>query len=69
MEIFLNLMGATDFFYKEMLTSLISFSSKNTFSFNLLLKAALLRLKIMSFYNFFFVANGISLETSHKLPN
>ena len=55
MEISLNLMGFADFkdflgftefidgFYKDMLTSLISFSS-----FNLLLKA-LFRLKIMSF--------------------
>ena len=38
MEISLNLIGFTDFFYKETLTSLISFSSRNTFSLNLLLK-------------------------------
>ena len=38
MEISLNLMGFTDFFYKEMLTSLILFYSKYTFSLNLLLK-------------------------------
>ena len=75
MEISLNLMGFADFndflgftefidgFYKDMLTSLISFSS-----FNLLLKA-LFRLKIMSFYNCFFVTNRIVSETSHKLPN
>ena len=39
MEISSNLMGFTDFFYKEMLTSLVSFSSRNTFSLNLLLKS------------------------------
>ena len=31
--------GFTGFFYKEMLTSLISFSSRNTFSLDLLFKA------------------------------
>ena len=40
MEISLNLMGFTDFFYKEMLNNLISFSSSHTFSFNVLLKAS-----------------------------
>ena len=40
MKITLNLMGFTDFFYKNMFTSLISFSSRNTFSLNLLLKAS-----------------------------
>ena len=39
MEISLNLMGYTDFFNKELVTSLISFSSRNTFSLNLLLKS------------------------------
>ena len=39
MEISLNLVGFTDFFCKEMLTSLISFSSRNTFSLNLLPKS------------------------------
>ena len=38
-EISLNLMGFTYFFYRQMLTSLISFSSRNTFSFNLLFKS------------------------------
>ena len=52
MEISLNLMGFTNFSHKEMFTSLISFSSRNIFSLNLL-KQALLTLKIMSFYNFF----------------
>ena len=46
-------MGFTDFFYKEMLTNLIFFSSRNTFHWICYLKQALLRLKIMSFYNFF----------------
>ena len=32
-------------------------------------KQALFRLKIMSFYNFFFVDNRIGSETSQKLPN
>ena len=40
MEISLNLMRFTDFFYKEMLTSLILFSSRNTFSLNLILQAS-----------------------------
>ena len=40
MEITLNLMGFTDFYYKEMLTSLISFSSRNTFSQTPELKSA-----------------------------
>ena len=53
MEISLNLKGFTDFSYKEMFTSLISFSPRNTFSLNLLLKQALFKLKVMSFYNFF----------------
>ena len=45
MEISLNIMGFTDFCYKEMLISLISFSSRNTFSLNLL-KWALFRQKL-----------------------
>ena len=40
MEIPLNLMGFINFFYKEMLTSLILFSSRYAFSLNLLLKAS-----------------------------
>ena len=35
----------------------------------MLLKASVVYAKIMSFYNFFFVANRIGLETSQKLPN
>ena len=55
-EIFLNIIGFTDFFYKEMLTSLISFSSRNTFSLNLLLKSErCFRLKnYHEFLRFFF---------------
>ena len=41
MEISLNLMGFEDVFYKEMLTSLISFSSRNTFHSTCYLKAIL----------------------------
>ena len=69
MEIFLNLIGFTDFFYKEMLTSLISFSSRYTFSLNLLLKASAVWAKNYEFLPFFFVANRIGSETSHKLLN
>ena len=69
MEISLNLMGFTDFFYKEMLTSISSFSSRYTFSLNLLLRASVVYAKVMSFYIFFFVANCIGSETSQKLPN
>ena len=36
----LNLMGFTDFLYNEMLTSLISYFSRNSFSVNLILKAS-----------------------------
>ena len=39
-EISLNLMGFTDFLYKEILISLISFSSRDAFSLNMLLKAS-----------------------------
>ena len=39
MEISLNLMRFEDVLYKEMLTSLISFPSRNTFSLNLLFKS------------------------------
>ena len=69
MEISLNVMVFKDFFYKEMLTSLISFSSRNTSSLNRYLKQTLFRLKIMFYYNFFVVANRTGSETSHKLPN
>ena len=70
-EISLNLIGFTDFFYKVILTSLISFSSRNTFSLNLSLKSErCLGCKIItSFNDFFFVTNRIGSETSHKLPN
>ena len=51
MEISLNLIGFTDFFCKEMLTSLISFSSRNNFSLNLLLKASVVYSK--KFLHFF----------------
>ena len=44
----------TDFFYKEMFTCLISFSSRNTFSLEFLL---------------FFTPNRIGSERSHKIPN
>ena len=57
MEISLNLMGFTDLFYKKMLTSLISFSSTNTFLLNLLLKSDFKRSLgykiIMTFLQFF----------------
>ena len=69
MEISLNLLGFTNIFYKEMLISVIWFSSRYTFSLNLSLKQGLFRMKIMSFYIFFFVANCIGSETSQKLPN
>ena len=49
----LNLMGFTDFFYKEMLISLISFSLKNTFSLNLLPKATVVQVKIYEFLQSF----------------
>ena len=44
MEISVNPMSFADFF-KEMLTSLISFSSRYTFSLNLLLKASVVQAK------------------------
>ena len=53
MEISLNLMGFTDFFYKEILTNLISFSSRYTFSLNLLLKASVAWAKNNQFLHFF----------------
>ena len=53
MEISLNLIGFTDFFYKEMLTSLISFSSSYTFSHNLLLKASVVYAKNQELLQFF----------------
>ena len=40
MEVWLNLMGFIDILYKEMMTSLIAVSSRNTFPFNLLLQAS-----------------------------
>ena len=45
-----------------MLTSLVLFSSKDTFS------PKLFTLKIMSLHNLSFVPNRISSETSHKIP-
>ena len=69
MEISLNPMGFTDFFYKEILTNLISLSSRYAFSRNVLLKASVVRVKNYEFLHFFFVANRIGSETSHKLPN
>ena len=53
MEISLNLMCVTDFFYKQMLTSLISFPSGYTFSLNLLLKASVIQAKNYEFFKFF----------------
>ena len=52
-EIFLNLMGFTDFFYKEILTKLISFSSRYTFPLDLLLKAGVVLAKNYEFLHFF----------------
>ena len=52
-EIFLNLMGFTDFFYKEILTKLISFSSRYTFPLDLLLKAVVVLAKNYEFLHFF----------------
>ena len=54
MEISLNLIGFTGFFYKEMLAGLISFSSSYTFSDNLLLKASVVYAKNQEFLQFFF---------------
>ena len=48
-----NLMGFADFFYKETLTSLFSFSSRYTFSLNLLLKASVVQTKNYEFLHFF----------------
>ena len=62
-------MGFTDFFCKEIMTSLISFSSKYTFLPNLLLKAGVVQAKNYEFLHFFFGANRIGSETSQKLPN
>ena len=62
-------MGFTDFFYKEILTNLISFSSRYTFAFSLLLKASVVWAKIHGFYIFFFVGNRIGSEASHNFPN
>ena len=67
--ILVEISSNSDFFDKEKSTSLISFSSRYTFYSTCYLKQALFRLKIMSFYNFFFVANRIGSETSQKLPN
>ena len=53
MEISLNLVGFTDFFYKEMLTSLISLSSRNIFWINMLLKTSVVENKSSDFLNFF----------------
>ena len=52
MEISLNLMGFADFFYKEILTNLISFSSRYTFSLNPLLKASVVWAKNYEFLHF-----------------
>ena len=46
-------MGFTDFFCKEMMTNLIFFLQGILFHWICYLKQALLRLKIMNFYNFF----------------
>ena len=72
MEISLNLMGFTDFFYKEMLTSSISFSWRNTFSLNLLAKASLVQVKHYEFLQFFLCDQrigfrDISLNSELKL--
>ena len=69
MEISLNLMDFTDFFYIEISINLISFSSRYTFSLNLLPKASVVWAKNCVFTFFFFVANRIGSETSHKLLN
>ena len=52
-EISLDLMGFTDFFYKEILTNLISLSPRYTFSLNLLLKASVALAKNYEFLHFF----------------
>ena len=67
--ILVEISSNSDFFDKEKSTSLISFSSRYTFYSTCYLKQALFRLKIMSFYNFFFLANCIGSETSQKFPN
>ena len=46
-------MGFTDYFYKEMLTNLISFSSRYTFLLNLLLKASVVWAEYYEFLQFF----------------
>ena len=48
-----NLMGFIDFFCKEILTNLISFFSKYTFSLSLLLKASVVWAKNYEFLHFF----------------
>ena len=53
MEISLNVLGFTDFFYKEILTNLTSFSSRYTFSLNLLLKTRVAWAKNYEFLNYF----------------
>ena len=52
MDIWFNLMSFTGFFYKEMFTSFISFSSRDIFSLNLLLKASVVQAKNYEFLQF-----------------
>ena len=59
MEISSNF-GFTDFFYKEMLNSLVSFSSRNTFSLDLLFKESIVYAKVCTIFSLwsFFGAGG-----------
>ena len=62
MEISLNLMGFTDFFHKEMLTKLISFSLRNTFSLNLFLKPTVVQAENYELLHFFFSWPTLSVQ-------
>ena len=62
-----QILDFADFFYKEMLTSLISFSSRNTFSLDLFFKVSVVHAKVCTI--FFFVADLLDSETPQKLPN
>ena len=46
-------MSSNDFFYKEVFASLILISSRNTFSFNMVLKASVVWAKKYEFLHFF----------------
>ena len=50
MEISSNF-GFTDFFYKEMLNSLVSFSLRNTFSLDLLFKESIVYAKVCTIFS------------------